>query len=206
MLICFAGANLLSLERVSGGRDITIRAAPWQVSLQDADGHFCGGVIVTKKHILTAASCLRDPEVVESLRLRVGSTYHDVGGLLKAVRNIMVHDNFSSPVENDNDIAVLTLQYPLTLSDRIRPIAVAHPDNQLSANATVVVTGWDTAENEQAVSNNGLQGAPFRVVAQSECASAHGQLDGQPRVTENMICAVSPQAGTCSVSWNGGRQ
>jgi len=192
------GADLLSLDRISGGRDVTIRAAPWQVSLQGADGHFCGGVIITRKHILTAASCLQDPEVVESLRLRVGSTYHDVGGVLKAVRHIMVHDNFSSPVENDNDIAVLTLQFPLTFSENVRRIALITPDTQLPANATVVLTGWDTAENEQSFSNNVLQGAPFQVVDHSECVSAHGQLDGQPRVTDNMICAASPQAGTYS--------
>lgn len=172
--------------------------APWQVSLQDAEGHFCGGVIISRRHILTAATCVQDQEI-ESIRVRVGSSFHDAGGLLKAVRNISVHENFNDP-ENNNDIALITLRFRLTLSDSVRPIAVAGPSNELSPNEELIVTGWDTTQNSNEVSNDELQAAFLTSVEQTECVRAHGEENGQARVTENMFCAAAAENSTvCSV-------
>lgn len=46
-------------NRIVGGEDVSIEDYGWQVSLQiyDPPQHFCGGTILTKDWILTAAHC-----------------------------------------------------------------------------------------------------------------------------------------------------
>ena len=51
--------------RIVGGRPAIDGEFPWQVSIQTNDGtntyiHFCGGTILSKYTILTAAHCLED--------------------------------------------------------------------------------------------------------------------------------------------------
>jgi secreted trypsin-like serine protease len=43
--------------RIVGGVDIRIEEAPYQVSLQYFDEHMCGGAIISKSFVVTAAHC-----------------------------------------------------------------------------------------------------------------------------------------------------
>lgn len=205
--INFTGASL-PVERVIDGVDTSIEYAPWVVSLQYLGYHFCTGTLVTRRHVLTTANCVYTmlPKLI-FVQVGSASRTNPGEGLLKAVTNIMVHPNASVPLPNDNDIAVLTLKYPISISTRVRPIAVAHPENDLTANQTVILTGWqvgsgtgnedgNTTETDTEEVTEILQTAVLSVVDQSECATAHGNVDegesqGQPRINRNMLCAVN---------------
>lgn len=49
-----------SQPKVVGGQPADPREWPWMVALirHDAD-HYCGGVLITDRHVLTAAHCLQ---------------------------------------------------------------------------------------------------------------------------------------------------
>lgn len=109
------------------------------MSLQNLGQHFCGGVIINRKNFLTTASCVEDSAIVQNLLVRVGSTRHNYGGVLKAVVRVAIHPQFNRPTLGNNDLAVGTFKYPVFFGLNVQPVRVAAPNTQLSANHTLYV-------------------------------------------------------------------
>lgn len=61
--------------RIVGGNEAT-SAQPWMVSLRDKSGHACGGALVAKEWILTAAHCITS-EKAEDLKVAIGGMLID---------------------------------------------------------------------------------------------------------------------------------
>lgn len=45
-------------DKIIGGVQTDIRRYPFQASVRIKDNHYCGGTILTKNYILTAAHCV----------------------------------------------------------------------------------------------------------------------------------------------------
>ena len=52
------GRNENILTKIIDGTETSINEYPWAVSLQIADGHICGGSLISENWILTAAHCI----------------------------------------------------------------------------------------------------------------------------------------------------
>lgn len=53
------GVTMMAGSSVSGGQPADPKQWPWMVALlKDKVGHFCGGVLITDLHVLTAAHCV----------------------------------------------------------------------------------------------------------------------------------------------------
>jgi len=103
--------------KIVGGRNTTIYQFPWQVSLSNASNsqHVCGGVLISRYVVVTAAHCVRFNQVGQ---VRIGSSFRDRGGYTRRIRRIVVHPNFNQTTF-DNDIAVLTLRNRVYYTRRI---------------------------------------------------------------------------------------
>lgn len=58
---CVAGCGVSTVARVRivDGQPAEPKEWPWMVALlRDRERHFCGGVLITDLHVLTAAHCL----------------------------------------------------------------------------------------------------------------------------------------------------
>ncbi|PIK42352.1 putative low-density lipoprotein receptor-related protein 4 [Apostichopus japonicus] len=150
------GANSRRLHsgRVVGGRDAVRGSAPWMARLYinrlGVRGHLCGGSLIDRQWVVTAAHCF-DTKVelrAEHLFVRLGdhdTLIDDEAEISIRVEAFYVHENFVSETFN-NDIALIKLATPLSrYSDYIRPICLANRtiDKRLTADrVSGRVNGW----------------------------------------------------------------
>ncbi|XP_017056341.1 serine protease SP24D-like [Drosophila ficusphila] len=137
--------------RVVGGEDATKAQFPHQVSLRNAGSHSCGGSILTRNYILTAAHCVSNedenhvitPIAAERFTIRAGSNDRFSGGVLIQVAEVIVHEGYGNFL---NDVAVLRLETPLIFSDAIKPIAL--PTADTPADVDVIISGWGRIKHQ----------------------------------------------------------
>ncbi|EFZ02214.1 peptidase S1 domain protein [Metarhizium robertsii] len=149
-------------KRTIGGTNATMDQFPYQVSVQRRvqtfDCHFgvhtCGGIIIARNKILTAAHCtLSDDDDEEfagsgsgsgsQFQVRAGSRDWAHGGQLVSVNNITVHPSYKPGGNQVDDIAVLTLKSNLTLGVKVAIADLAGAEDPMPAAGTeVVVAGW----------------------------------------------------------------
>ncbi|XP_030381394.1 serine protease SP24D-like [Scaptodrosophila lebanonensis] len=146
LVLATAAPTDVPAGRVVGGADAVDAQFPHQVSLRYKGSHTCGGSIISRNYILTAAHCVtaEDGETGElvvtpanQLSIRAGSLDRLSNGVVINVADVIVHENYGSFL---NDLALLLLESPLIYSDRIAPIQIASTDTP--AGADVVISGW----------------------------------------------------------------
>ncbi|KFF97652.1 serine protease [Streptomyces scabiei] len=192
-------------EVVIGGHPVEISQAPWTVALSSRDrfggtraGQFCGGVVVGRSTVLTAAHCLSEdvlgdpPERVADLRIIAGrAELQSAEGQEIAVSGAWVNPEYD-PYTNAGDFAVVTLVSPLPESS---VIALAGADDAAYAPDTrAAVYGWGdtTAAGDYAQS---LRAAPVKVLADDVCERAYpGSAEGRYQ-SGSMVCAGEQNGG-----------
>ncbi|XP_065336563.1 trypsin delta-like [Cloeon dipterum] len=138
----FVDQQLTSKGSIIGGTNAREGEVPWQVSLQRKTiriSHFCGGSIVSRKHIVTAAHCsiFNRFEVVV-----LAGSIHTYGGTMYDVRSIKIHpgyDRWTSFVQ-DNDIAVWEVDSPFIWSETIKPVQIGN--SRVQDGWLMTVSGW----------------------------------------------------------------
>ncbi|XP_023176458.2 serine protease SP24D-like [Drosophila hydei] len=131
--------------RIVGGEDAAKAQFPHQISLRNAGSHSCGGSIISRNWVLTAAHCVSyfddDGELVinpaSRYSIRAGSNDRFDGGVLLQVVEIVVHEKYGNFL---NDVAVLRVESPFIYSASIQPIGL--PSKNTPDNADIIVSGW----------------------------------------------------------------
>ncbi|XP_004925970.2 chymotrypsin-2 [Bombyx mori] len=133
-------------ERIIGGEDAPEAYSPHMIAL--IEGYYfrflmCGGSIITKRHILTAAHCI-DPSIIdgklsETLNGRIGSNQWNSGGMTVKFKTFKNHPHWD--VENiKNDAGILITKNDIEFSLEVRSVALGY--EWVGEGEKASVTGW----------------------------------------------------------------
>ncbi|XP_061819187.1 transmembrane protease serine 2 isoform X2 [Nerophis lumbriciformis] len=189
-------------SRIVGGTEASEGAWPWQVSLQSLNRrHICGGSIISPLWIVSAAHCFEDFSNPSKWIVRSGDVSLSEMKFYEGnkVRQIISHEKFDS-VTNDNDIALLKLDTPLTFSMTVKPVCLPNNGIEVLAGTPAWVTGWGTLSSSGPLPDK-LNQAEVTIYNREDCNKAN-ILDGA--ITETMICAGELKGGVDSCQGDSG--
>ncbi|XP_031816362.1 putative serine protease 45 [Sarcophilus harrisii] len=121
---------------------------PWQVSLQQNQHHVCGGVLLAKEWVVTAASCINS-NLEYSVMMGDMNLYPNNSNTSQVipVLDILLHPKYRSWILIISDIALLRLSFPVTFTRSIQPVCLLPPLYDLKIGTQCWVTGWGKMRN-----------------------------------------------------------
>jgi trypsin len=169
---------------VVGGSPANAGEHPWQVSLQDGQGHFCGGTIVSPTVIVTAAHCT-EGLAAGNITVRAGVTdSNNPNGQDRPVASVIEHSAYAQ--SDTSDIAMLVLAQPLDLAGPVQAIGTASAAD-LAGASLAVVSGWGTTSETAEDAPANLLDATVLLVGDEACQRQLGSEGG-----------ISPSTETCA--------
>lgn len=166
-----------STAKIVGGHEIDIRQAPYQVSLLYRNYHICGGAILSKNRVVTAAHCLENKDF-QLMTIRSGSSYLKFGGKLTRVLWMEQHPKYSKET-SDYDVGMISLSMQLIFTDSVKPIFLSTAKD-LVPDTRVRVTGWGRSSEGGQLSAK-LQAVDLLILNDELCSRVYP-------FTTRMIC------------------
>ncbi|XP_071954676.1 transmembrane protease serine 11C-like [Antedon mediterranea] len=201
---CGTRKNLQRSSRIVGGEDADDGTWPWQAMLYNRNSFTCGGTLIGRKYVISAAHCFENnnaqPWKVNLGKNRLGKSVDTGNGEHGAkVSKIIIHAEYDSGT-SDNDIALMVLEEDVpTDSDVINTACLDYSGNRIfDPTSSCVITGWGTTEFGGNVAEI-LQEAEVPIVDQNDCIDSYGS-----DITDNMICAGYLAGGVDSCQGDSG--
>uniref|UniRef100_A0A671R719 chymotrypsin n=1 Tax=Sinocyclocheilus anshuiensis TaxID=1608454 RepID=A0A671R719_9TELE len=174
-------------SKIVNGQNAISGSWPWQVSLQvtHLGFHFCGGSLINQNWVLTAAHL-----VVNRCSFSFLSVFLQLAVIfLKPTKiNVITHPLYSRATFN-NDIALLKLSSPVTLTPRISPVCLAPSTINILPGTRCFTTGWGRTATTPLI----LQQTGVPIISPAVCR----QIWGQSTITDAMICAGASGSSSC---------
>lgn len=169
--------------RIVGGYSGNIEDFPYQISMNHYGSHRCGGSIIHKQYVLTAAHCTVGV-ILNALSIRAGSTMRTMGGINVAVSKIVQHPRYNSNTL-DFDISIMYLSWSLIFTNSMYAINLPKQGEVLPVGTNSLISGWGDL-SETAGSTRQLQFVQVPIIDDYTCQAAY---KGYNVITPNMICA-----------------
>lgn len=130
---------------------------------------WCGGVILSKKIIVTAGHCLKSVTSVNQLKITVGTNSFTYSNIYK-INNYTVHPNYNA-THLTYDVAILQLNRDLTYSNAIQPAILPNKNDNVAVGTEGVVSGWGYTNPSTPSASSFLKSTKLKVYAQKTCES-----------------------------------
>ncbi|KAG4065841.1 hypothetical protein HA402_012519 [Bradysia odoriphaga] len=192
------GFSNVTHTRIVGGGPAKMGAWPWMALVGYTNdlgelGWKCGGTLITSRHVLTAAHCVKSTLTT----VRLGE--HDLGSETETetveipVVKVARYPQYTSK-DGHNDLAVLYLERDVDFSDTIRPICVPTTDPVRSKDFLgyqPFVAGWGRTQ-EGGDSANVLQELQITVLSNQDCKEKYkliGKFVSEQQFDSAVMCA-----------------
>lgn len=195
--------------RIIGGDEAIEDRYPYAVSLQDSIGHFCGGSLIAKDVVLSAAHCSQNGRGYNAVIGR-HNLLTDTDGYDVAVKAEISHPSYDSTTTN-NDFMILILNQ--AVGDEVDLVKVSR--DIIPVDTLVTVMGWGDTDPSDSISTPSpkLIETEVKVISKSVCEQSSGTIGGteimpgwlfggyqtnyQNKISENMVCAKDYGEDSC---------
>ncbi|KFM81961.1 Chymotrypsinogen B, partial [Stegodyphus mimosarum] len=184
--------------RIIGGREAKRGSWPWQVAILNKHREpFCGGTLLTKSWILTAAHCVR-----RKLLIRIGE--HDLMSDEGTEQESRVIDSFIHPDYDadtvNNDIALLKVKHPFFLNNFVQPACLPSSTDELEIDTRAIILGWGKRKDTAFFGTDHLHQAEVPIVSPEDCRENYEDY----HISDNMMCAGFKQGRVDSCAGDSG--
>jgi len=133
------------LDRIVGGKEVKQDAKyPYQIWVQGMGA--CGGSIINKRYILSAAHCFgkvgqSNIKVTDNNYVMLGSNdMMGMDGQFLMIEKIIMHPGYNA--ELGNDVALIKLKNDIQFSKKAQPVCLAKDKSKDYTGQMATVTGW----------------------------------------------------------------
>lgn len=180
-------------------------AYPYQVEIQIFRPeyikfeHHCGGAVIGKNLVLTAAHCLQGGK--EYLRIVIGDhrlEERDLHERSFKVESILIHPDFRKDGPYSNDIAIIKLKAHtgIGFNTHVRPICLPDPNERIPVGTLCSVTGWGIQKAEDLKSlSSVLRVAMVPIMDTEMCRDSSINGGRHQKILDSMLCAGSTSGG-----------
>lgn len=130
--------------RIIGGYNALIEDHPYMVAIEYKGRQICGGSILTKNFILTAAHCFPKEIDIKDVKIRTGTSYKQTGGTLHRITKHIQHEDLQIRPDGSysHDVALIKITPPFTFDKTRQPIRLFNINETVEPDKMGTVSGW----------------------------------------------------------------
>uniref|UniRef100_A0A8W7P943 Peptidase S1 domain-containing protein n=1 Tax=Anopheles coluzzii TaxID=1518534 RepID=A0A8W7P943_ANOCL len=185
------GMNRMQNNETLGNND-NLGQLPWIASIKSSSGqHICGGSLISKRYVLTAAHCLGHNDLAFVQLRKKDCDESGVCTLAKEdipIERTIGHDSYNKPVRS-NDIGLVRLARDASFNSDVRPICLPMgPEYQTTASKYFVAPrGQDYAS----LNTDTIEITEVDLVTADQCQNRLNELIQMKRtIHESQICGL----------------
>ncbi|KAL3769684.1 LOW QUALITY PROTEIN: hypothetical protein ACHAW5_010265 [Stephanodiscus triporus] len=186
-----AGSLRGAENRIIDGEETEENEYPFVVSLQDSMGHFCGGSLIAKNVVLSAAHCQGGDYAIALGR-------HDrMAVKFEKFARELPHEDYDADT-TDYDYMLIFLEEPADLSAGVGLVRLNNDPESPLPGDEVVVIGWGVTDTDTGELSDVLMEVSVNVISNDECEDSKDDMDSyKGQITENMLCARDNGEDSC---------
>ncbi|XP_034934293.1 neurotrypsin-like [Chelonus insularis] len=181
-------------EKVISGSIAPKGSYPWQASIRvrghNRSNHWCGAVVISPLHVLTAAHCLEGYNK-GTYFVRAGDYNTEIPEDTEVNVNIedyYIHEEFRKGHRMNNDIALVLLKgRGIPLNEHIVPICLPPTNVEYPAGLNCTISGFGSIETGSLTHSRDLRFGWIPLIDQSICRAEY--VYGEGAISNGMICA-----------------